>query len=179
MSNFKEDDSIRYISNEKHGDGKSQHGGTVAVYHERGDQTHHVATATHLGGREYKLTPHNPKYDNHSDRATIMTGLQAHHDSLKDSNKWKNKEEGSSMSAVHSVNRSNIGMPPLKLDTKHSVKSLSGKKSTSEGMSAGMAAKLKNKTKKSDSSFNQSLSKMDKLIEMTEELVKSRYSKQI
>lgn len=174
MSNFREGDSIRYISDEKHGAGKSQSGGSVAVYHEHGDQTHHVATATHLGGREYKITPHHPKYDNHSDRATIMTGLQHHHDSLKESNKWKNKEEGNSMSAVHGVNRANIGMPPLKLDTKHSVKSLSSKKPERSGLTAGMAAKLKGKAKKSDSCFNQSLSKMDKLIEMTEELVKSR-----
>lgn len=174
MSSFREGDSIRYISDEKHGAGKSEIGGSVAVYHEHGDQMHHVATATHRGGRDYKITPHHPKYDNTSDRATIMTGLQQHHDYLKESNKRKNKEEGNSTSAVHEVNIANIGMPPLKLDTKYSVKSSSSKKPDRSGLTAGMAAKQKASKKKSSSWFGRSLSKMDKLIEMTEELVKSR-----
>lgn len=176
MSSFKEGDSIRYVSDDKHGSGKGQVGGTVSIHHESSESSKHVATATHIGGKEYNITPHDPKYDNPSDRATMKTGLEQHHETLKNATKHKfdDKKGGtwatlSSQHAVHDVHSRNIGMPPLKVETKQQVK-----QAKRSGLTAGMAAKLKGKFKKSDSSFYQSLSKMDKLIVMAEELVKTR-----
>lgn len=86
MSSINQKDSLRYISDETHAAGKAENGGTVKIYHESGDNTNHVATATHLGAKSFRIKTHDPKYDNHSDKSAMTAGIQAHHDEVRQAN---------------------------------------------------------------------------------------------
>lgn len=107
MSNFKPKDSIRYLSDNTHAAGKAENGGTVKIYHESGNDTKHIATATHQGANVFKIKTHDPKYNNHNDKATMNDGIQSHHKEIRQANA---KPSGG-----------------LKIDTKVSVKSAASK----------------------------------------------------
>ncbi len=112
MSNFKPGDSIRYLSDDKHAAGKAENGGTVKIYHESGNDTKHIATATHQGGNVFKIKSHDSKYDNHSDKSTMNSGVQSHHSEVRQAN---TKPSGG-----------------LKMDTKASIKGTAVKSALSK-----------------------------------------------